>query len=58
MESSERGRKRMVSDPLPPCLTFTPYGFKALSKSLNRTGDLGMTNLSVKTLAGFNYRNK
>ncbi len=58
VEFSERGRTRIVSDPLPPRPTFTPYGFRALSKSLNRNGDLDMTNLSVKTLAGFNYGNK
>jgi len=58
VEPLERGRSRIVSDPLPPFLTFTPYDFSALSKSLNRTGNLGMNSLSVETLAGFNYRNK
>jgi hypothetical protein len=58
VEFSERGRTRIVSDPLPPRLTFTRYGLRALSRSLNRTGDLGMTNLSIKALASFNYGNK
>jgi hypothetical protein len=57
-EFSERGRTRIVSDPLPPRLTFTPYALRALSRSLNRIGDLGMTNLSIKALASFNYGNK